>query len=72
MPNLAVYVPCDHRGCIARSRDIWTKTFDGLIWPLSFCGHHSDALWAKLAAKGFEPLEHDPAHDDCDGEVVKL
>ena len=70
MADLAVYIPCDHRDCYARSRDIWAKNAGEFL--LSFCGHHGDSLWAKLSARGFMPVEHDAAHDDdCDSEVVK-
>ena len=55
MGDMEVYIRCD--GCSARSRDIWTKAFDGNIWPLSLCGHHSDRSFAKLQAQGWNVLE---------------
>jgi hypothetical protein len=57
MGDLEVFIPCDHSGCNARSRDIWTKQFDDNIWPLTFCAHHADKLWATLSAQGWHPLE---------------
>ena len=55
--DLEVYIKCDARDCSARSREIWTKAFDGVIWPLSFCGHHADKNALALQAQGFNPLE---------------
>jgi hypothetical protein len=57
MGDLEVYIKCDARDCSARSREIWTKAFDGLIWPLSFCSHHADKMAVALQAQGFNPLE---------------
>ena len=57
MGDIEVYIECDARDCRARSREIWTKEFDGMIWPLTFCGHHSDRAAVALQAQGFHPLE---------------
>lgn len=57
MGDLEVYIACDHGGCSARSREIWTKSFDDNVWPLSFCGHHADANAVALQTQGFNPLE---------------
>ena len=57
MRDLEVYIECDARSCAARSREIWTKAFDGNVWPLSFCGHHADQNAVPLQRQGFNPLE---------------
>ncbi len=55
--DLEVYIECDARDCRARSREIWTKEFDGMIWPVTFCSHHSDRAAVALQAQGFHLLE---------------
>jgi hypothetical protein len=57
MGDLEVYIKCDARDCSARSREIWTKAFDGVIWPLSFCAHHGSKHAAALMSQGFATLE---------------
>jgi hypothetical protein len=56
--DLEVYIRCD--GCSARSRDIWTKAFDGNVWPLSLCGHDSRTHEAALLAQGFVRMDCEP------------
>jgi hypothetical protein len=57
MGDLEVFIPCDR--CGARSKEIWTKAFDGNVWPLTFCGHHADKNTIALQATGWNPLEQE-------------
>lgn len=55
MDELEVFIACDK--CSTRSGAIWTKLFDGNVWPLTFCLHHSRDYTKALQDQGFNILE---------------